>query len=418
MAATILVLGGYGTTGATLSELLLEHGDTRIVLAGRTLPRARALAAKLDARYPGRVSARRVDAGDPSSLDAAFADIDMVAVASSTLTDARTVIDAAVRAGIDYFDLQMSSETKLAALEARRERIEAEGRCFITDGGIHPGLAAVMIRAVAPSFARLEQADVAGLLRVDWTSYDFAQSTIHEFARELADYRVEALVDGSWSTREWKDAMKSFDFGPPFGRERCSLMYMEELRRLPEQLPSLRTCGFYISGFNTFTNAVMMPLGLLVMKLSPNGLGKPFARALTWSLRTFGRPPYGTVWQVEAEGVPAGSVAAADPAAVATGSVAAADPAAARSKGSADRVGVSGDRLRAGLRIMHPDGYWLTAASAAACLLQYADGSLRTPGVHLQALCVDPARLLRDLRRMGCRLEAYGLEKRRTLGLG
>ena len=33
----ILVLGGYGTTGRTLCELLLEHGDAEIVVAGRNL---------------------------------------------------------------------------------------------------------------------------------------------------------------------------------------------------------------------------------------------------------------------------------------------------------------------------------------------------------------------------------------------
>jgi len=41
MSAKILVLGGYGTTGTTLSELLLEYGDAEIVLAGATARRAR-----------------------------------------------------------------------------------------------------------------------------------------------------------------------------------------------------------------------------------------------------------------------------------------------------------------------------------------------------------------------------------------
>ena len=38
---TILVLGGYGTTGRTLCELLLEHGDGDVVVAGRSLEKAR-----------------------------------------------------------------------------------------------------------------------------------------------------------------------------------------------------------------------------------------------------------------------------------------------------------------------------------------------------------------------------------------
>ena len=233
----------------------------------------------------------------------------------------------------------------------------------------------MLIRALAPAFGRLERAEVGGLLKVDWGAYDFQPSTIHEFASEFRDFRVEALRDGVWTKLEWRDATRPFDFGAPWGSERCTLMYMKELELLPGQLPSLRDCGFYVSGFNPVVDTTMLPLGMVVMKASPRTLGRPYARLLAWSLRRFSRPPYGTVFQAEAEG-----------------------------------EGRAGEALSAGLRVTHPDGYWLTAAAAAACLLQWADGSLREPGVHLQALAADPARLLRDLHRMGAGLEGRGVE--------
>ncbi len=153
------------------------------------------------------------------------------------LEHAGTVARAACDAGADYFDLLLTGEAKFAALEELRPRLEAEGRCFITDGGIHPGLSALLIRALAPAFGRLERADVGGLLKVDWAAYDFQPSTIHEFANEFRDYRMETLRDGVWQRIEWRDAMRAIDFGPPWGRQRCSLMYMKELELLPEQLP-------------------------------------------------------------------------------------------------------------------------------------------------------------------------------------
>ncbi len=76
----------------------------------------------------------------------------------------------------------------------------------------------------------------------------------------------------------------------------------------------------------------------------------------------------------------------------------------------------AGEAMQAGLRITHPDGYWLTAAAAAACLLQWQDGSLREPGVHLQALAADPARLLRDLHAMGAGLQGQGVAVAGLLG--
>jgi saccharopine dehydrogenase (NAD+, L-lysine-forming) len=380
MSQTILVLGGYGTAGATLSELLLERGDAQVVLGGRSRERGEAAAAAFAARFPGRVTARVADAADAASLARAFDGVDLVAVAASVLEHAGTVAEAALAAGADYFDLLLSGEDKFAALERLRPRVESEGRCFITDGGIHPGLSAALIRALAPAFDRLERAEVGGLLRADWNSYAFEEGTIHEFANEFRDYRVEALHGGVWSKVDWRDATRSFDFGPPFGRERCSLMYMKELELLPEQIPTLRDCGFYVSGFNPVVDTTLLPLGMVVMKVSPRMVGRPYARLLAWALRRFGRPPYGTVWQLEAEGEMAGGPASA------------------------------------GLRLTHPDGYWLTAAAAAACLLQWLDGSLREPGVRLQALAVDPARFLRDLQSMGVRVGGRGVDVGALLG--
>jgi saccharopine dehydrogenase (NAD+, L-lysine-forming) len=40
-----------------------------------------------------------------------------------------------------------------------------------------------------------------------------------------------------------------------------------------------------------------------------------------------------------------------------------------------------------------------------ACLLQYLDGSIRKPGLWLQANLVEPNRLLKDLERLGVAVE-------------
>ena len=55
--------------------------------------------------------------------------------------------------------------------------------------------------------------------------------------------------------------------------------------------------------------------------------------------------------------------------------------------------------------VFHPDGYVLTAAPMAACLLQMLDGSARKPGLHFQALLADPVRMLTDLQKMGIEVQ-------------
>ncbi len=309
--------------------------------------------------------------------------------------------NAALRAGADYFDLQLSVAKKFAALERLRSRIEDEGRCFITDGGIHPGLSAALIRALEPAFERLERAQVAGLMRVDWRAFDFSTATIEEFVEEFRDYRVEALRDGVWAKVGWREAQRRVDFGPYFGTHPCSLMYLEELRRLPRLIPSLRSCGFYVAGFNRVVDYALMPLGMVVMKVAPGRLGPPYSRLLAWGLRTFQEPPYATVWQVEADGTARAD--AADDGRKSGGGTPAA--------GGGATPAAGGRRpLHVRLRLIHEDGYFLTAAAAAACLLQYLDESIRAPGLHLQALVVEPGRFLDDLRRLGVSIAIEGID--------
>ncbi len=74
---TILVLGGYGSTGRPLCTLLLRETTVKVVIAGRNLAKAAALAAELNSQFgEGRATAVSVDAASQSSLEAAFAKVD------------------------------------------------------------------------------------------------------------------------------------------------------------------------------------------------------------------------------------------------------------------------------------------------------------------------------------------------------
>lgn len=81
----ILLLGGYGNSGRQLADQLLRNTSAHLVLAGRSLHEAQALAARLNAEVEGeRVSEAYADAADAASLRQAFASVDMVVVAAST----------------------------------------------------------------------------------------------------------------------------------------------------------------------------------------------------------------------------------------------------------------------------------------------------------------------------------------------
>lgn len=315
---------------------------------------------------PRRVSAAVADAADPDSLRAAFAPADMVIVAASVAAWAENVAEAALAAGADYLDVQYSRE-KTAVLQARRNAIEAAGLCFITDGGFHPGLPAALIHSVAADFDHLISARVGSVIQLNWPSLNLGRDTVEEFVQEFIDFETLVFRQARWQEAGLLAMLKplTMDFGSKFGRAYCIPMFLEEMRTIPDRVPGIQETGFYVGGFNWFTDWVISPLVMAGLKLAPQRGLSPLARLFHWSLKAFSRPPYGAALKLEARGTKEARRHALD------------------------------------LTLYHPDGYVFTAVPVVATLLQLLDDSARRPGLHWQAHIVDPERLLCDMARMG-----------------
>lgn len=363
----LLLLGGYGSTGWPLARLLLRNSDVRLVIAGRDIEKAATAADRLNKEFSGnRVAAARADAADQVSLEAAFTGADMVVITSSTVQYTRNLVETALAAGCDWFDVNVSAE-KLEILRSWSSRIAAAGRLFITDGGFHPGLPAAMVRYAAQSFDRIESANIGSVIQLDWPELDLSPATIEEFAGEFAGFRTDYFKRGEWQKAGFLGMMfpRWMDFGTPWERRYVLPMFLEEMRPLPDLYPGLQETGFYVGGFNWFTDWVISPIIWLWQKLLPGRGVRAMGRLLRWGLDSFSRPPYGTMLKLEASGMK------------------------------------DQQKQALTLSIAHPDGYELTAIPAAACLLQWLDGQISGPGVHFQALAVEPRRFVRDIERLG-----------------
>jgi saccharopine dehydrogenase (NAD+, L-lysine-forming) len=363
----VLILGGYGNTGRLIARLLLEQTEAHLTLAGRSLAKAQALAAELNARFNDqRVTAQSADASDPESLKTAMQAADLVIVASSTSQFTSLVAQAALAVRMDYYDILFSS-TKLAALQSLSSQIEAAGCCFVTDGGFHPGLPAAMVRYAAREFERLSIANVGSVIKVDWAGLDVGDETVKELLSEFMSFRSLVYQQGCWQDAGIAAMVQplSMDFGREFGRQYCVPMFLEEMRCLPDLYPGLEQTGFYVGGFNWFVDWIITPLALVALKILPGKTLRPMARWMRWGLNTFSKPPYGTLLKAEISGTRQGKA------------------------------------QRAELSLYHADGYLLTAIPVVACLKQILDGSARRPGLWLQAHIAEPERLMRDMSQMG-----------------
>jgi saccharopine dehydrogenase (NAD+, L-lysine-forming) len=355
---TILILGGTGMAGLPIARLLLEHTAVRLILAARRLERAVEAVSTLNRVFPGlRVSARRADAADAASLAEAFRGVDWVIDCTPSTAYVDAVTETALSAGADYFDILFGPK-KIQTLLGKEARISEAGRCFITEGGYHPGLPSALVRYGARRLERIDTASVAGLLNIVLPYTD----AVEELVRTFEQFTAHEYRDGQWrkATGLW---YRRFDFGPPWGVRGCVPMDLEEMKSLPEML-GLKEAAFYISGSGWLGDLLLMPWYLLPLGRARWG-AKLGAKLLVWGSRVAIRPPNAVILKLEATGQAGGKLA----------------------------------RLEVSVR--HTDGYLFTAIPVVATVLQVLDGSIRKPGLWMMGQVAQPARLMRDMQRMG-----------------
>ena len=364
MIKKILILGGYGNTGKWIAELLLRFSQVDLIIAGRNKIKAEKTAAQLNQKYRSpKTTAAVVDAGNYDQLLQALRQVDLVIVAASVVDDIDKVAQAAIEAKVHYLDTLLSSEKKLNELKKLMPEMKKQGVVFVTDGGFHPGLPAAMVRFAKEYFDELHVAQIFSLLRFNWRDLQFSQSTIDEMIDEFEHYKPVIFENGEWKNVGWSFARRA-DFGEIFGRVRCVPMLLHELNRVTEKISTLTTTGFYVSGFNWFTDNFILPLVMLGVKVLPREKMGFLKKAFIWSLRKFSSPPFRTSLKMEASGLK------------------------------------KSEKTTMTMVIFHEDGYFLTAAPVVACILQLMNRNFQ-PGLHFQGMVVEPKSFFADLTKLG-----------------
>ncbi|MBC6951549.1 saccharopine dehydrogenase, partial [candidate division KSB1 bacterium] len=238
----IVILGGYGNTGSLIAKYLLQETNCALVLAGRNKTKAEQLARELNEQSQSRrVAGAFANAAEVESLKRVFADADMVIVASSTTQFTRPIAEAALASQCDFFDIQFS-HAKIGYLKSIENDIRSAGLCFITDGGFHPGLPAVMIRHIAERFDRLQMARVGSVIKINWRDLSLGDETCAELIEFMNHFSGAVFKNSKWQKVRWLGMFDTIgmDFGEPFGRSYCVPMPIEEINSLPAMYPGLQ----------------------------------------------------------------------------------------------------------------------------------------------------------------------------------
>jgi len=238
----ILILGGYGTFGRRLAQLLTDDSQLTLVIAGRSLAKAQRLCAEL----------LSVGTAVPAELDRAR-DLEpqLRAIAPDLIVDASgpfqaygdnpyRVVEAAIALGIHYLDLSDGADFVRGI--ARFDEAARARDVFVLSGvSSCPVLTAAVVRRLSAGMARVES--IAGGIAPSPYA-DIGVNVIRAIA-SYAGKPVTLLRDGRKSPAHALIDSRLFTIAPP-GRlplyaRRFSLVEVPDLELLPELWPSLRT---------------------------------------------------------------------------------------------------------------------------------------------------------------------------------
>lgn len=208
-AQAILIAGGYGLVGRLIAADLAADYPGQVIVAGRNLARAQATATSIGHGARGR----EIDVTVPSSIAGALGDV--AAVMSCVDQPGRHLLLAAIERGLRYTDI--TPHLVELGRGAAYEKIDASARtcgaCVVLGTGIVPGIANVMVLALAQELGGADSIETALMLSAgDATgpaSFDY-------FLQELAmPFKVH--VDGVDHPACSYSAPQPVEYPPPVG---------------------------------------------------------------------------------------------------------------------------------------------------------------------------------------------------------
>jgi saccharopine dehydrogenase-like NADP-dependent oxidoreductase len=158
----ILIVGGYGNFGKRLTQNLVAFHQHQLIVAGRTLSKAKKLQAFIKQKYSQSIDVLPLDVF-ASNLEQSFAElaIDLVVNASGPFQFQSTdnsyrVARACIAAGCHYIDLADDRQFVKYFVDALNEKAIDRGVMLVTGASTVPALTDAVLSHYKPNFSKLE----------------------------------------------------------------------------------------------------------------------------------------------------------------------------------------------------------------------------------------------------------------------
>lgn len=263
----VLVLGGYGNFGRLIVRRLASVPGVRVLVAGRNLEKAQAVAEAQGAR------AVRLDIDEPG-LAEAFSRLDVQVVISTVGPfqgqDYR-VAEAALAAGSHYIDLA-DARGFVCGITRLDEVARQRGVLLCAGASSVPGLSAAVVDELLPRFGRLERIEHGISSSEKTPGVSTLAAVLNYCGRPIRCWR-----DGQWrSVYGWQD-LRLQRFRAPMGGRWIGACDVPDLELFPARYPGVREVSFRagvglrLTQFGTWALSWLVRAGLVrdAVRLAP-----------------------------------------------------------------------------------------------------------------------------------------------------
>ena len=368
----VLILGGYGTFGSRIAEMLGSESGLHVIVAGHDLFKAELLAERLQQQHSEADNSGCTYEGlrldhESVSLAAQLKGLDLnllIHCAGPFQQQDYHVPDACIANGIHYLDIA-DAATFVSEIETLNQSAEDAGCAVISGASSLPALSSAVIQVIGKPFHKIEDIEI-----------NIAPA--HRISRGLATVRagfeslgtdLTLLRNGQPAPSYSGDELRKITLGHPVGERQVCNFDIPDLRLIPALMPEVKNLRFGTGVQPTLLQRGLALCARLARIRRPSTIPDPLpylARLGHWlAARWPGGSDHGGM-QVEISG--------------STGSA-----------GGADQ------RARWQILGLNGDGPWIPAAPATAMARKLIRGEYNTPGARPCWQLLSLEEILREL---------------------
>lgn len=233
----VLIIGGYGNFGRFITRSLADQSDIHLIIAGRSLDKARQLLQTLPEERPHEAAAVDINQGFPQALERLQPDL-VIHTSGPFQKQGYEVALACIASGVHYVDLADGRDF-VAGINKLDLLARSNGVLVVSGASSVPCLTSAVVDYFQPRFSQLEKLEY-GITTAQKTARGLATTTA---VLGYTGQPITTLVDGKHTTLYGWQSTRVHRYSG-LGWRLLGNCDVPDLALFPDRYPSLQTIHF------------------------------------------------------------------------------------------------------------------------------------------------------------------------------